>query len=63
MNQVKNESIIWLREDLHNLLRALEILAPPGEWGNGFRAALVAVAIATGIKEEESAVSNHRSFG
>ncbi len=44
------ESQIFLRDDLENILRALATIAPDGEYGAGFRAALVAVATATGME-------------
>lgn len=51
MNQIKIESQVFLKDDLHNILRALAVSAPAGEYGEGFRAALVAVATATGMEQ------------
>lgn len=47
---MKIQSEVFLKDDLHNILRALAATAPGGEYGAGFRAALVAVATATGMK-------------
>lgn len=53
MNQFKIESQIFLKDDLHNILRSLALLPLGGEYGDGFRAALVAVATATGMEQEQ----------
>lgn len=48
---MKIQSEVFLKDDLHNILRALAATAPGGEYGDGFRAALVAVATATGMEQ------------
>lgn len=48
---MKIQSEVFLKDDLHNILRALAATAPDGEYGAGFRAALVAVATATGMEQ------------
>lgn len=44
------ESQVFLRDDLENILRALAQTSPSGEYGDGFRAALVAVGTAVGMR-------------
>lgn len=44
------QSQVFLRDDLHNILRALSVSVPAGEYGEGYLAALVAVATATGME-------------
>lgn len=48
---MKIQSEVFLKDDLHNILRSLATIAPDGEYGAGFRAALVAVATATGMEQ------------